>query len=425
MATEVLLPKQGLQMVEGTIVRWLKKKGDKVVEGEPLLEIETDKTILEVLALASGTLLEILREEGETVPVAETIAVIGDPAENPSRVGKTHDPRTENADPPAGGRGHISTPRARMRADEGKIDLAGIAGSGPEGLIIERDVLAYAAHAERRPKATHLAERIARQQGVDISRISHSTGGDKLRKEDVLRLAVEARAAPPLSSISPGGLTAMSAMRRTIARRMKESLAVSAQAFLENDVDCTEMILLREGLKKGGAPVTFTDIVIKIVAMSLQKHPGINSTWTDEGIRVGNGVHIGMAVALAEGIIVPVIHDADILPLKSIGEKTRELIAQANDGKLQRDDLEGSGFTVTNLGMYGVDRFTAIINQPESGILAVGKITEKPVVIDHAIQVRPQMTLTLTYDHRVIDGAPAAKFMGTVKEYLENPYILM
>jgi pyruvate dehydrogenase E2 component (dihydrolipoamide acetyltransferase) len=415
-------------MVEGTIVRWLKKQGDRIAEGEPLLEIETDKTNLEIRALASGTLLAILRKEGETVPVAETIALIGDPGEDISAFGRAEDSQTvgESSSPVGQVRfsGHAS-PRARMIAGERKIDLSDVSASGPEGMIIERDITAYISRGGAKPKATHLAERVALQKGLDIARIGQPAAGERLRKEDVLRFVAENKAAQPSPSSPSAAVMPLSAMRRTIARRMKESLAASAQAYMANDIDCTELIRMRDGLRKSGEAVTFTDIAIKIVAMSLKKHAIINSRWTDEGISLRNDVNIGMAVALEEGLVVPVIRAVDTLTLKSINEKSRELIAKANAGKLRPEDLEGSGFTITNLGMYEVDRFTAIINQPESAILAVGRIAEKPAVIDHVIQVRPLMTLSLTYDHRVIDGAPAAKFMRTVKEYFENPYLLI
>lgn len=312
-----------------------------------------------------------------------------------------------------------------MIAEKENIDLAEVSGSGPEGMIIARDLAASVAHLGQKSKATHLAERVARQHGVDLAQIAPPATGEKLRKEDVLKFAAAKKGARPASPGASAAVMPLTGMRRTIARRMKESLATAAQAYLQNDVDCNEMIRLRDSLKVSGEAVTFTDIALKVVAMSLRKHPIMNSTWTDEGIRMRSDVNIGMAVGLEEGLVVPVIRDVDALSLRSINEKTRELIAKANAGKLLPEDMEDSGFTITNLGMYEVDRFTAIINQPESGILAVGRIVERPAVIDHTIQVRAQMTISLTYDHRVIDGAPAAKFMRTVREYFENPYLLI
>ena len=214
-------------------------------------------------------------------------------------------------------------------------------------------------------------------------------------------------------------------MRSIIARRMKESLDTAAQAEMQVDVDCTEIARLREGLRGDGKPVTVTDILVTIVAHALRRHPLLNSSWMPAGILRRTEVNIGVAIALEEGLVVPVIRDADTLSLGKISAACRELIAKAREGKLAPRDMEGAGFTISNLGMLGIDRFTAIINQPESAILAVGRIVDRPVVVDRAVVARPLMTLTLSYDHRLIDGAPAARFLATVREYTENPYLLM
>ncbi len=273
-----------------------------------------------------------------------------------------------------------ATPRARMIASERHIDLRDIKGSGPENLIIQRDVI----------------------------QVSPASFGE---------------AANGISAA--GVLTPLSSMRRTIARRVKESLAASAQASHEMDIDCTEMMRLKADLKKWNVEVSFTDIIVKAAGAALRQHPLMNSTWTDKGILMRERVHVGVAVALEEGLLVPVIRDVDTASLSSIHARTREMIAKAREGALRAEDLEDAGFTVTNLGMYEIDRFTAIIDQPQSGILAVGRIVQKPAVVEQTVQIRPQMTITLSYDHRVIDGAPAARFLQTLRQLLESPYLMM
>ena len=267
-----------------------------------------------------------------------------------------------------------------MIASERHIDLRDIKGSGPENLIIQRDVIQV-------PPASF---------GEAASEIS-----------------------------AAGVLTPLSSMRRTIARRVKESLAASAQASHEMDIDCTEMMRLKADLKKWNVEVSFTDIIVKAAGVALRQHPLMNSTWTDKGILMRERVHVGVAVALEEGLLVPVIRDVDTASLSSIHARTREMIAKAREGALRAEDLEDAGFTVTNLGMYEIDRFTAIIDQPQSGILAVGRIVQKPAVVEQTVQIRPQMTITLSYDHRVIDGAPAARFLQTLRQLLESPYLMM
>ncbi len=390
-------------MVEGTIVAWLKKAGEKISRGQPLVEIETDKTTMQIEAPVDGVLLAVLYREGDTVPVATTIAFIGAPDEDISTFREDHD--AEDATPAASLKEEprngpfsaktsstsgvvpsvlYATPRARKTAEEQHIDLRDLHGSGPDSLIIERDVV-RAASSVSAPK----------RQGTRV----------------------------PAAAV--GVLVPLSSMRKTIARRMKESLAAAAQASHEIDIDCTEMIRLKDDLKQWEIEITYTDILVKVLGVALRRHPLMNSAWTDEGILMREEVSVGVAVALEDGLIVPVIRNADTLSLASIHAQTRELIAKAREGILRAEDLEGAGFTVTNLGMYGIDRFTAIIDQPQTGILAVGRIVQKPVAIENTIEIRPQMTLTLSYDHRVIDGAPAARFLQTVRQLLENPCLMM
>jgi pyruvate dehydrogenase E2 component (dihydrolipoamide acetyltransferase) len=415
MATRILLPKQGLQMAEGTIVSWLVKPGQKVSRGQAIVEVETDKTVMPIESPVDGVLLAALHAEGETVPVATTIAWVGEPGEKVPETGSVGvaasaeassarqaaplqdaSPAAATPSSAAGPSRHSATPRARMRAEERRVDLRGISGSGPEGLIIERDVLQAGAAA------------------------ASSTAGEAMA-------AAPAPAAAPAAPapLPEGELVPFTAMRATIARRMKESLAAAAQACHQVDVDCTELVRLRSELKRRQIDVTVTDVIVKVLGAALRGHPMMNSQWTDRGILLRKDVNVGVAVALEDGLVVPVIRDADTCSLAVIHERSQDLAARAREGKLRREEMQGAGFTVSNLGMLGIDRFTAIIDQPQSGILAVGRITGKPVAVGNAVEVRDQMTLTLSYDHRVIDGAPAARFLSEVRRLLEGPWMLL
>ena len=439
MATKVIMPKQGLQMTEGTIVRWIVGEGEKCTADQPLFEMETDKLTITMDAPASGTLLKIVHGEGDVVPITEMIAVIGEEGEDisgllaeaaPKKQEQTAVPAEEKreesaqkADAPAAraaGDRVFSTPRARMRAEEKGADVADIPGSGPEGLVIERDVLAFEPVAAR--KATPLAKKVAETEGVDISDIEGSGSHGKITKDDVMT-AVAART----GAVTARGtkIVPYAGMRKIVGEKMVESLRVHAQLTHKISVDMTNAATLRDTYKKQDKKVSYNDLVILATARALQDYPMMNSTITDEGIVVPEYVHMGVAVAVDAGLIVPVIKDADLMRLEEISVVAKDLVARAKNNRLKPDEYKGSTFTVSNLGMFGLKAFTAIINTPESGILAVGAIEKTPVVVDDEIVIRPIMNLTLTYDHRVVDGAPAAQFLKQVKTYLENPCLML
>lgn len=439
MATKVIMPKQGLQMTEGTIVRWIVGEGEKCTADQPLFEMETDKLTITMDAPASGTLLKIVHGEGDVVPITEMIAVIGEEGEDisgllaeaaPKKQEQTAAPAEEKreesaqkADAPAAraaGDRVFSTPRARMRAEEKGADVADIPGSGPEGLVIERDVLAFEPVAAR--KATPLAKKVAETEGVDISDIEGSGSHGKITKDDVMT-AVAART----GAVTARGtkIVPYAGMRKIVGEKMVESLRVHAQLTHKISVDMTNAATLRDTYKKQDKKVSYNDLVILATARALQDYPMMNSTITDEGIVVPEYVHMGVAVAVDAGLIVPVIKDADLMRLEEISVVAKDLAARAKNNRLKPDEYKGSTFTVSNLGMFGLKAFTAIINTPESGILAVGAIEKTPVVVDDEIVIRPIMNLTLTYDHRVVDGAPAAQFLKQVKTYLENPCLML
>ncbi len=370
-------------MADGTIVRWLKHEGDVVTQGEPLVEVEAAKVTSEVEAEVSGVLARILVAEGETVPVRTPLCVIAAAGEARTSAAAPTEPVVSAAGTPAPPAASLQsggqvTPVARKMAKEHGIDLSQVRGSGPGGRIVTEDV----------------------QRAIDEA----------------------ARPAPsvPPASPSAGQIVSMTGMRGTIARRMHQSLQTSAQVTLITEVDVSALVQLREELKQQFA-VTYTDLVVKATAQALKEHPRLNAWIEEEHIRLAQEVHIGVAVTLENGLIVPVVRDADYKSLREISQEMQRLASRGREGTLERDELMGSTFSVTNLGMYGIDAFTPIINPPEVAILGVGRITEKLVRVPRGAEWRNAMTLSLTFDHRAVDGAPAAAFLQSLGQRLEHP----
>lgn len=422
MAHQVIMPKQGLQMTEGYITVWKKKEGELVSVGEPLFEMETDKLNIVIDAQAAGTLLKIVHPEGATVPVTEVIAYIGEPGETIETADDADRSDTTSPEEPKGRR-TFSTPRARMRAEERGVDLEALTGSGPEGLIIERDVLSFAPAPVK--SASPLARAIADREGVQIDQV-HGTGDrGKVMAADV-RSHVKAALVTTPEPEAEDRLIPMDGMRRGIASLMKKSLETQAQANHRMAVDMSECVRMRNQLKAQDRKVGFTDIIIMAAARALREHPGINVMRDGDSILVRNAVNIGIAVETDQGLLVPVLTHVDRRSLSNIAAASADLAQRARNGRLMPDEVGGGTFTVTNLGMYGIDSFTAICNAPESAILAVGAIRKKPVVrADGTIVVRDMMWLSLSYDHCVIDGAPAARFLQKIAQYLEEPAMML
>lgn len=449
MATIVIMPKQGLMMEEGTITSWLKKEGEAVTAGEPLFEMETDKLTITMDAEASGTLLKILHPEGDVVPITQPIAVLGEPGEDVSAlVGGDAAPAqaaapAEAAPAPASeapapaverapGERVFSSPRARLRAEENGVDIAAVPGSGPDGLVIERDVNAYMAN---KPAVTPLAANIAKAQGVDLSGVTGSGSNGKIK---VFDLPGGSPAAAPAAQESPAAVQQsrgtrtekMSGMRKAISRNMLASKETNAQTNHRIKVDMTAAIALRKQYKDLGIKISYNDIIVRACAKALADMPIVNASVEGDSILYHDYVNVGTAVSVPGGLIVPVIKDADIIGLSGIAARSAELIEKARDGKLTDADYHGGTFTVSSLGMFDLDDFVAIINPPESAILAVGKIAKTPVVVtneegEDAIVIKSMCALCLSYDHRIIDGAEAAKFLQKVKNYLQNPILLI
>ncbi len=437
MATEIVLPQWSMGMADGTIVRWLKHEGDTVTAGEPLVEVEAAKVTSEVEAEVSGVLARILVAEGETVPVRmalcliETADEVRASAEAPTEPVESATGASTPVPPVASSQPTVQvTPVARRMAQELGIDLSQVRGSGPGGRIVTEDVQRAIDEAARPAPPTAAsatvqvipaARRLAQEHGIDLGQVRGSGPGGRITVEDVQRVI----AAQPATSVPPALPAAeqvipLIGMRGAIARRMHQSLQNSAQVTLITEVDVSALVQLREELKQQFA-LTYTDLVVKAVARALKGHPRLNAWLEGEQVQLVQAIHIGVAVALDEGLIVPVVRDADRRSLREIAQETQRLTLCAREGTLTREEVMGSTFSVTNLGMYGIDAFTPIINPPESAILGVGRIYEKLVRDPQGAEWRHVMTLSLTFDHRAVDGAPAAAFLQTIGKYLENP----
>jgi pyruvate dehydrogenase E2 component (dihydrolipoamide acetyltransferase) len=437
MAEKIIMPKQGLQMTEGTIIEWHVGEGGEVVEGKPLFSMETDKLTITIDAMTSGTLLKIVAGPGVTVPITGLIAVVGKPGEDisallaetgaPAAVAVTSAPATAPAGitvrpdvqaAPAGGRVFIS-PRAKTKAQELGLDWQGLRGSGADGMIIERDILAAASGGA--VKATPLAAKTAALAGVDLAGVTGTGSHGKITRADVQAAGSRTRAAA--RSGGERKIVPMRGMRKIIAERMKQSQNENAQTCHRVSVRMDEAVRVREALEKA---VGYNDLIALATVRALRDFPAANAELTAEGIWQKDFVNLGVAVAVDDGLIVPVVKDADLLSLRELAAAIKGLANKARNGALQPDDYSGGTFTLSNLGMFGLEEFVAIINPPEAGILAAGKIEDTPVAVTgqdgkKAVEIHPVMKLTLSYDHRVVDGAPAAQFLSRIKEYLENP----
>lgn len=432
MITEVILPVLGETMNEGTIVEWLKKEGDPVKRGELLFTFESDKATLEVEAPATGFLRKILVPTGQTVPILTVVGLITstmDESLEEVEMGVSAPPL------PSTPTRIFASPRARKLAQEQGVDLTQLVGSGPDGRIVERDVLAY---LEALPKATPVAQRLAEQAGLDLRTIPGTGPGGRITKEDVERaLAVRAPAAPPPISAVAAPVPAealaemeMKGVRAIIARRMHESHQTTAPVTLTTEADATTFVELRERLKEAlaaelGFDIGYNDLLIKLAARALRDFPYMNARLEGETIRHLRDIHIALAVDTDRGLLVPVIRNADRKGVSEIARELRDLVERARMGKALPDELTGSTFTITNLGMHEIDAFTPIINLPEVAILGVGRIKARPAVVNGELGVRQMVWLSLTFDHRLVDGAPAARFLQRIKQLIENPYILL
>ena len=433
MASEIKMPQLGLTMTEGTVNQWFKKVGETVTQGELLFEVSTDKITNQIEATATGILLEILTPEGAVAPVQAVLALVGEagekvaaptvavsakPAAEESAAAAPEEKAATGSSAVVGDDGWVkASPAARKLARDTQIDLALVTATGPDGRVLERDVLTFAANAPAAVKTSPLAAKVAAELGVDVSGI---TKEGRIMKSDVLAAAKPAAAAAPAKKIAIAG------MRKVIAERMSKSWNIAPHVHHTVEVDMTEALLLKDQLAKAsGEKASVTEIVIKCAAQALKEIPVVNASIEGNQIVYHDAAHIGVAVSIENGLIVPVIRDAGSKSLREIRAAVVDLGAKARTNKLLPDEISGGTFTVTNLGMFGTDHFTPIINQPESAILAVCRTVEKPVVLKGQIVIRPMCNFVLGYDHRLIDGAVAAKFMSRFRELIEKPFLLL
>ena len=439
MAKEIVMPKLGLTMTEGTVSKWLKKVGDEVKEGEPLFEVETDKLTNTIESSASGVLRHIFVEEGTTVPLFGKLAIIAAADEDISALlggaapAAAAAPEAAAAPAPAAparaaGERIIAAPAAKKLAKELGIDLALVTGTGPNGRITLDDVKNYkpapaAPVVEEAPKtkASPLAAAVAKDLGIDLEKIGAK---DRVLAEDSLHYLESTREKAaeeaPREEVVP-----MNGMRKAIARNMLNSHMTSPTVTANLSVDMSAMKGYREQLKAKEIKVSYTDLLVKFIAKALTEFPLLNCSVEDNKIIYKHYVNMGVAVALDNGLVVPNVTDADKKSLTEISKEIKELAKLAREGGLPMEKLQGGTFTITNLGMYGVESFTPIINQPEVAILGVTTMEDRAVVRNGEIVIRPMMTLSLTFDHRVVDGSVAAEFLQRVKALLENPALML
>lgn len=421
MATKVHMEALSPTMEEGRLIGWQKKEGDQVEEGEILAEIETDKATMELVARGSGVLRKILLGDGETAPVGTVIAVIADADEDISAI----------VEAAGGGAGAAAPAPEAEAAPEAEVaaEPAAPAPAAPQA--------GGAAEEGGRIKASPLARRLAEEAGLDLAQIQGSGPGGRITKRDIEE-AASVREAAPAAPAAPAYEAPVAAeveeipvtqMRKTIARRLATSIGPVPTFYLTVEVEMDRMLAIRKEINKRlesqGVRVSINDLLIKAVASALSRHPEVNASWGDSVIRQYGRVHIGVAVAIDDGLITPIIRDADRKGVAQIAQEVRELAGRARERKLAPEEYTGATFSISNLGMFGIQEFTAIINPPEAAILAVGAVEQKPVVEDGEVVVRSLMRMTLSCDHRVIDGAMGAQFLQTLRNFVEEPMMML
>lgn len=448
MATRVLMEALSPTMEEGRLVKWLKNEGDQVKSGDVLAEVETDKAVMELAARGDGVLRKRLAKEGDSAAVGTLLGVVaaadedisallgsagpapvasdsstqpvGKPADASEVIAKAKEFEGVTSIPsaPRQSQGEASTPpQERERRGHQRIDTAAHAGES------------HGAAASGRPRSSPLARRLASERGVDLGSVQGSGPGGRIVKRDIEQAPSVARGAVAQGTARVGDYqdVPLSLMRKTIAKRLVESIGPIPTFYLTAEFDMTRVAELREAMIRQGAEykVSFNDIIIKTTATALAQHPEVNAHWTGDAIRQFNRVHIGMAVAVEDGLITPVIFDANEKGLADIAAEARELAARGRERKLKPEEYTGSTFSISNLGMFGIDQFTAIINPPEAGILAIGAVEDKPVAEEGELVIRKRLRVTMSCDHRVIDGATGARFLHTLRRMIENPLMLV
>ena len=427
MATKVVMEALSPTMEEGRLVKWNKAEGEKVAKGDILAEVETDKAVMELVARGDGVLRKRLAAEGETRPVGDLLAVIGTADENIDALVGAAAPQA-----PA------SPPQPTVPPSPAAVRL-GNAAPPPKAPPLPEPPTEQPRHAAEdggRQRSSPLARRLASDSGLELGQLQGSGPGGRIIKRDI-EAAMQRGGGAAAAGARPAPRAAASAadyedvpltqIRKTIAKRLAESIGPVPTFYLTAEFDLTRVAEMRAAMAEQGDEfkVSFNDIVLKATATALAMHPEVNAHWLGDRIRKFNRVHLGMAVAIPDGLITPVIFDADRKRLSEIASESRQLAARARDRKLTPEEYTGSTFSVSNLGMFGIDQFTAIINPPEAGILAIGAIADVPVIVNGAVSTAKHLRVTMSCDHRVIDGATGAKFLQTLRRLLENPLMLV
>lgn len=409
MAEIITMPRLSDTMTEGVVAKWLKKVGDKISEGDILAEIETDKATMEFESFNEGTLLFIGLNDGESAPVDSLLAIIGDEGENIDAILKD-----------------FKAPISGLKT------IAKEEKKGTPTPLIAEPFVPVKVQADGRVIASPLAKKIAEEKGVDISQVVGTGDGGRVIKKDVENFSpamqtIQANIVQPMITGEESFTeTINSQMRKTIARRLAESKFTAPHYYLMIEINMDNAIASRKVINElPDTKISFNDMVVKASAMALKKHPKVNSQWFDDKIRINNHIHIGVAVAVEDGLVVPVLKFTDQKSMTQIGAEVKDMATRAKTKKLIPAEMDGSTFTVSNLGMFGISEFTSIINQPNSAILSVGAIIEKPIVKNGQIVVGNTMKLTLACDHRTVDGATGSAFLQTLKQFIENPVTML
>ena len=450
LATLMVMPQRGYDMHEGKVVRWLKKEGEEVIRGEVIAEIETDKATVDYEAYTGGVMAKIVAEVGATIPVGQLIAVITAPGEAIPEDILTDVALAESADSPAAATVDAPAPAADAAADDGEvrasplarrlanergIDLSTLNGTGPGGRITEADIPAQGAPAAAvngYVKASPLAKRLARERGIDLSTLTGTGPGGRITEVDVPEHAAPAAAPASGDGAAPASLTSesveLSRMRQAIARVTVDSKRDAPHFYVAVDIDMTKAMSFRRDLNDeldAEKRVSVNDFIVKASAIAISRHPKFNSFFRDDHLQMNASINVGIAIALESGLIVPGINGCETKTLVELAVASGDLVGRANSGTLRNDEYSGTTFSVSNLGMFDIESFTAIIFPPHAAVLAVGTVKEQPVVRDGALAVAQIMKTTLSTDHRVADGAEAAQFLVEIKKLLENPMSLV
>lgn len=418
MAEKIEMPKLSDTMEEGVIASWNVKEGDQVESGDIIAEVETDKATMEVEVFDAGTILKILVQEGDAVPLGGTMAIIGEEGEDISDL-------LDETGSQAEGKAKETEPKEEPEEKE----KASAEGEESEPEAEEKEAEPAPKSAERedgRIKASPLARSMAKEKGINLSDVNGSGPDGRVIKRDIEDYKPAEKAAPPAFEEAKTEDVKVSQMRKAIARRLSESKFNYPHFYETIDVDMEAAFEARSKLNEDGeVKISFNDIIVKAAASALKQHPEINTSWMDDVIRRHGDIHVAVAVAIDEGLLTPVIRHTDRKNLRQISSETKELAGLARDRKLQPEQMEGSTFTISNLGMFGIEEFTAIINPPNACILAVGAIRDVPVVKNGEVVPGKRMKMTMSSDHRVVDGAKAAGFLNTLQKMLENPLTML